>query len=171
MDRELRVSQASTEKVEREANASPHETEIKETSAMAVRIAKQTLPDTYFDLVKLFPLTHIRDGDHLAEARKVIEAMLEKHLDPGEQAYLDALTDLIESYEDAHEPIPDASEADVLGELMRANGFTQHKLAKRAGIAQSTISAVLNGTRTLTKEQVVALARLFRVSPAAFLPG
>ena len=53
---------------------------------------------------------------------------------------------------------------------MRANGLSQGRLQKAVGISQSTISAVLNGTRSLTKEQVIALARYFRVSPAAFLP-
>jgi HTH-type transcriptional regulator/antitoxin HigA len=66
--------------------------------------------------------------------------------------------------------MPDASEADVLRELMRSNGLSQPKLAKTAGIAQSTISAVLNGGRSLTKGQVVKLAKVFGVSPAVFLP-
>ena len=86
-------------------------------------------------------------------------------LDSGAEEYLAVLTDLVEAYEDEHHPIPDASEADVLRELMRSNGFSQPKLAKEVGIAQSTLSAVLNGTRSLTKGQVVTLARFFHVSP------
>lgn len=56
-------------------------------------------------------------------------------------------------------------------ELIRASGLTQPNLAKKVGIAQPTISAVLNGTRSLTKGQVITLARFFHVSPAAFLPA
>ena len=89
----------------------------------------------------------------------------------GAQEYLDALTDLVEIYEEKHVPIRDASEADVLRELMNANRLSQPKLARAAGISQSTISAVLNGTRSLTKEQVIALAKHFGIAPAAFLPG
>ena len=59
----------------------------------------------------------------------------------------------------------------MLRELMRGRGLSQPQLAKQVGIAQSTISAVLSGARSLTKEQVIALARFFNVSPAAFLPG
>lgn len=81
------------------------------------------------------------------------------------------MTDLIETYEDQHYPIPDASEADVLRELIRSNKLSQPLLAKRTGISQSTISAVLNGKRSLTKAQVVSLAKFFGVSPNAFLPG
>jgi HTH-type transcriptional regulator/antitoxin HigA len=128
-------------------------------------------PDTYFELVKQFPLTHVRDDDHLEAAQEVIDRLLQEDLDEGAQEYLGALTDLVETYEGEHVPIPGASEADVLRELMRANGLSQGRLQKAVGISQSTISAVLNGARSLTKEQVIALARYFRVSPAAFLPS
>jgi antitoxin component HigA of HigAB toxin-antitoxin module len=85
--------------------------------------------------------------------------------------YLDVLTDLIEQYEADHEPIPDASEADVLRLLMESNGLSQMALARKVGISQSTVSAVLHGTRSLTRDQVITLARFFNVGPGAFLPG
>src|SRR5436309_1659916 len=134
-------------------------------------IKTRTLPHTYFALVEQFPLTHIRDAAHLARAQEVLDRLLEKELDAGKRAYLDALTDLVETYEDEHEPIPNTSEEDVLRELMRANGLSQQELAKRVGISQSTISAVLGGTRSLTKRQIITLAKFFHVQPAAFLPN
>jgi HTH-type transcriptional regulator / antitoxin HigA len=137
---------------------------------MAGKHPTRTLPDTYFDLVRRFPLTHIRDDGHLSAAQEVLDRLLEQDLDEGAQEYLDALTDLVETYEGEHVTIPDASEADVLGELMRSNGLSQTGLAKAVGTSQSTICAVLNGTRSLTKDQVIALARFFHASPAAFLP-
>jgi HTH-type transcriptional regulator/antitoxin HigA len=138
---------------------------------MGVKTTAKALPDTYFELVKQFPLTHLRDDEHLEAAQQMIDQLLQKHLDPGEQAYLDVLTDLVEAYEEEHVPIPDASEADVLRELMASNGLSQPALARKVGIAQSTISAVLNGSRSLTKEQVVVLARFFHVAPGVFLPA
>jgi HTH-type transcriptional regulator / antitoxin HigA len=138
---------------------------------MAGPTAARILPGTYFKLVKRFPLTHIRDDGHLGAAQEVIDRLLQQDLDEGAQEYLDALTDLVETYEEEHVPLPDASEADVLRELMRSNGLSQAQLQKAVGISQSTLSAVLNSTRSLTKEQVVALARFFRVSAAAFLPA
>ena len=138
---------------------------------MAVKTAPRTLPATYFALVKQFPLIHIRDDDHLDAAQEMIDRLLEADRDEGAQEYLDALTDLVETYEHEHVLIPDASEADVLRALMGSNGLSQPKLAKEVGISQSTISAVLNGTRSLTKGQVVTLTRFFHVSPAAFLPA
>jgi HTH-type transcriptional regulator/antitoxin HigA len=137
---------------------------------MAVKTGKR-MTDTYFELVQQFPLTRIRDDAHLAEAQEVIDCLLGRNLDDGEQQYLDVLTDLVEAYEDEHHTIPDAPEADVLRLLMEANNLTQAKLAKVAGMAQSTISAVLNGNRSLTKDQVVKLAKVFGVSPTVFLPA
>jgi HTH-type transcriptional regulator/antitoxin HigA len=138
---------------------------------MAAKTASRKMPDTYFQLVRQFPLAQIRDRRHLAEALKVIDRLLEQNLDRGKQEYLDVLSDLVERYEDEHEPIPEASESDVLRELIRASGRSQTKLAKEVGIAQSTLSAVLNGDRALTREHVVTLARFFNVSPEVFLRG
>jgi HTH-type transcriptional regulator/antitoxin HigA len=137
---------------------------------MSTKTTGKTLPDTYFELVQQFPLTHIRTAGHLKAAQEMIDRLLEQKLDKGGREYLDALTDLVETYEDAHEPFADASEADVLSELMRANGLSQLRLAKAVSISQSTISAVLNGTRSLTRAQIVRAAAFFHVSPAAFLP-
>ena len=138
---------------------------------MPAKIASRKLSDTYFELVKAFPLTHIRDAAHLRQAHAMIDRLLRQILDPGAQAYLDVLTDLVEIHEASLAPIPDASEADVLRELMAANRLSQQALSKQVGIAQSTISAVLNGNRSLTKAQIGSLAKRFGVSPAIFLPS
>jgi HTH-type transcriptional regulator / antitoxin HigA len=133
-------------------------------------IAKaNAIPATYFKLVKQFPLIKIRDHDHLNAAFEVIDRLLVMEPDEGRQAYLDALTDLVEVYEDANVVFPDASESDVLRELMDANRLSQTQLAKEVKISQSTISAVLNGSRSLTKEQVTKLARRFNVPTTVFL--
>ncbi len=173
----MRLPQASAKEIGldnegfRETNAGSEPTEKEEIKAMAVKTAPWVLPDTYFDLVKQFPLTHLRDDDHLNAAQKMIDRLLQEDLDEGARQYLDVLTDLVENYEEKFVAMADVSEADVLRELMRSNGLSQPKLAKAAGIAQSTLSAVLNGSRSLTKGHVVKLAKFFNVSPAAFLPA
>ena len=138
---------------------------------MPVKTTKHRLPDTYFKLVKQFPLVHIRDDAHMRLASDTINCLLRKNRDKGAEEYLDVLTDLVEAYESQHVLILDPSEADVLRELMRANGLSQLRLAKEVKIAQSTISAVLTGDRSLTKDQVSRLAKFFQVSPAAFMPA
>ena len=138
---------------------------------MAVKTVKRRLPDTYFELVRRFPLIHVHDEKHLKEAQTVIDGLLQENLDEGGEAYLDALTDLVEVYEDEHEKFADASEADVFRVMMAANRLNQTELSKATKIAQSTISAVLNGSRSLTRGQVERLAKFFHVSPAVFFPS
>jgi antitoxin component HigA of HigAB toxin-antitoxin module len=133
-------------------------------------MAVKTAPASYFKLVERFPLASIRNDTHLKRAIAVLDELLRAPSDRGSKMYLDALTDLVERYEALHEPARAASQADVLRELMRSNGLTRKELEARVGIAQSTISAVLNGTRSLTKPQVVALSEYFAVRPTAFLP-
>jgi HTH-type transcriptional regulator/antitoxin HigA len=133
-------------------------------------MAVKTAPESYFKLVERFPLASIRNDAHLKRAIAVLGELLGAPSDKGTKMYLDALTDLVERYETLHEPARAVSQADVLRELMRSNGLTRKELEARVGIAQSTISAVLNGTRSLTRAQVVALANHFVVRPTAFLP-
>ena len=129
------------------------------------------MPDSYFKLVERFPLPHIRSLRHLGQAIALVDELLQKHVDRGAQEYLDALSDLIATYEDEHAPIPDASESDVLRELMRSSGHKQMALSKAVGISQSTLSAILTGEREMTKSHMVALAKFFNVPPSVFLPS
>jgi HTH-type transcriptional regulator / antitoxin HigA len=122
-------------------------------------------------LVRQFPRTRIKDDKHLDAAARVIDRLLQEDLDAWAQEYLDVLTDPVEADDSQHVPMPDASEADVLRELMRSNRLNQSELSKRVGIAQSTISAVLAGDRVLTKDHMIKLATCFNVSPAAFMPA
>lgn len=147
--------------------------QVQPAESRTIRRATQTNPpdlETYLNLVIEFPLVPIGDDDHLARAGAVLDRLLQQDLDRGQQDYLEVLTDLVEKYEEEHVPIPDASESDVLRELMRSHGLSQNALKARTGIAQPTISAVLNGERSLTKEQVITLAGFFGVSPLAFMP-
>ena len=137
---------------------------------MSVKVVARRLPDTYFKLVKQFPLIHLKDEEDLAQAQEVLDKLLQRDLDEGGEAYLDALSDLVGVYEDENVLFPDAPARDVLRELVTSSGLSQQELAKKVGIAQSTISAVLNGNRKLTTDQLVKLAGHFKVSPAVFLP-
>jgi HTH-type transcriptional regulator / antitoxin HigA len=134
------------------------------------RKSRPTGLSKYIARVRSFPLEPIRDEAHLIEAQAVLDKLLQEDLDAGGEMYLGALTYLVEAYEEEHEPALDVSEADVLRELMRANGLTQKALEEKVGISQSTISAVLNGTRSLTRKQMLALSKQFLVHPSAFLP-
>ncbi len=128
--------------------------------------------DKYLSLVRQFPLRPIRSESELDRAVRVVDSLIDRPaLSPGEKDYLAVLTDLVEAYEDEHIPVPQVPDDRMLRHLIDARGVTQVDLARATGIASSTISAVLQGERRLTRQQVGAVAAYFGVDPGAFLFG
>jgi HTH-type transcriptional regulator / antitoxin HigA len=120
--------------------------------------------DSYLDLVLTFPLAVIKSDEHLDAAGKVLDRLLAKGgLDGGEEMYLDALSDLVASYEDEHHAIAPASDADMLRHLMEAKGVIQTQVSRETGIAKSTISEVLAGRRPFSRQMIRKLADYFKV--------
>src|SRR5208283_1062913 len=97
----------------------------------------------YLELVRRFLLRPIRSEGELDRAVKVIDSLIDRpSLSPGEQDYLDVLSDLVEAYEDKHHSMPPVSDARLLQHLIEAKGVTQTAVSQATGIANSTISAV-----------------------------
>ncbi len=120
--------------------------------------------DSYLELVLAFPLASIKSDEHLTEAQKVMDRLLAKgELDDGEELYLDALSDLVAAYEDAHHAIEPASDADMLRHLMEAKGVTQAQLSRETGMAKSSISEVLAGKKPFSRQMMRKLADYFKV--------
>ena len=119
--------------------------------------------DSYLELVLTLPLAVIKSEEHLAAAQKVLDRLLAKgKLDDGEEMYLDALSDLVASYEDEHHAIGPASDADMLRHLMEARGVTQTQVSRETGIAKSTISEVLGGKKAVQSADDPQAGRLFQ---------
>ena len=120
--------------------------------------------DSYLELVLASPLSSIRSDVQLNEAQIIMDRLLARgKLDDGEETYLDALSDLVAVYEDAHHPIEPASDADMLHHLLESRGVTQAQLSQEAGIAKSTISEVLAGKKRFSRQIIRKLAKYFRV--------
>src|SRR5690349_6445148 len=96
------------------------------------RTTNRGAPKGYLELVKRFPLRSIRTEEELDAATEVIGTLLRRDLDEAQEDYLSALTDLVEVYENKAHPVPDASEAEVLGLLMESNRLGQTQLAERS---------------------------------------
>ena len=101
-------------------------------------------------------------------------AVLDEVLDAGgadEASVLATLAerigDLVEAYEAARYPIPDARPVDVLAFLMEQHGLKQADLPEIG--AQSVVSEVLGGKRLLNLRQVSALSKRFGISADAFI--
>ena len=92
-----------------------------------------------------------------------------KKLDGGEQAYLDALCDLVVVYEDQYHQIPAASDADLLRHLMEAKGVTQIQIHNDTGLAKSGISEVLAGKKPFSKAMIGTLATYFHVPTSVLM--
>jgi HTH-type transcriptional regulator / antitoxin HigA len=124
----------------------------------------------YLDLVAAWPLrpivTAAAHGRALTMARELMDrARLSKEA----ADYLDVLVSLIEHYEATHDPVAPASDSELLSLLMDERGVTARQLAEATGVVGSTLSAVRNGKRRLTRDQVTQIANYFGVSPVAFI--
>lgn len=128
--------------------------------------------DHYFELVKQFPLRPIRTGAELDRAIAVIDSLLDQELTRAltkdEDDYLDVLSDLVEKYETETIPEPSMSDGDVLAAHLEARGMSQVELARGARMAESTVSAVIHGTRKLTREQIGRIAAFLKIEPGRF---
>ncbi|HEV3255854.1 MAG TPA: helix-turn-helix domain-containing protein [Gemmataceae bacterium] len=130
------------------------------------------IPKAYLRLVKRFLLQPLESEQELTEATALADELLQRaELLADEEKYLDVLCGLIEAYEDEHYPIADVSAARMLRFLIEQRGVTQQTVSKETGIANSTITALLQEHREMTRKHIETFARYFGVEPAVFLPG
>lgn len=120
--------------------------------------------DSYLALVMIFPLASISSDQHLAEAQRVMDSLLARGKpDHGEEIYLDALSDLVATYEDAHHNIGPASDADMLRHLLEAKAITPADFSRQTGLAKSSLSEVLAGKKPLSRQMIRKLSDYFGV--------
>jgi HTH-type transcriptional regulator/antitoxin HigA len=134
--------------------------------------AKRKPHPDYLALVKRFPLRSIASEAQYTAAAAVLDKLAirdESGLSPGEADYLDALSDLVERYDDGHHPVlSGVPPVDLLKALMEDRGVTTADLIKLLG-SQPVVSMILNGKREISKEQAKKLAAHFRIDAGAFI--
>jgi HTH-type transcriptional regulator/antitoxin HigA len=134
-----------------------------------VRTLTRNERDDYMSFVRRFPLTSIRSESELLAAQEVIDELLKApRLKNGAIQYLDALSDLVMAYENIHHAIAAPSDAELLQHLMDSRAINQSALHKATGIAISTISEILTGRRTFSKDVIAKLSRYFGVDKGLF---
>jgi HTH-type transcriptional regulator / antitoxin HigA len=94
--------------------------------------------------------------------------LLGENITAEEAEVLQLLTVLIEDYEDQYYQLKTATPIDILQELMSVRGLKQKDLLEVFG-SKGIASEVINGKRTISKNQAKALGEFFHVSPALFL--
>jgi HTH-type transcriptional regulator/antitoxin HigA len=124
--------------------------------------------DDYLELVRRFPLVPIRNDAHLKQAVRMIDELSiidEEKLSMGQSDYLMVLSDLVERFEDAHDPFEAAFDdgIDALRYLLEQHQMTASDLGRLLGNRQHG-AAILRRARQLSKANVLKLASHFNVS-------
>ena len=124
----------------------------------------------YKALARMVPLKAItREADY-KKAVTTLEELLEagganeRHPLAG---LVEALGEMIESYEARAHRMPEASPRDALMHLMQAHGLKQTDLIDLA--SQGAISAILNGKREISRQLAVKLGERFAVPAGVFV--
>lgn len=136
---------------------------------MAIVTTKQRCSARYLKLIKRYPLRPIRSEAELDVAISVLNTLLDRpKLAQDEKDYRDVLGDLIHQFESEYYPPEPVSDAEMLRHLIEAKEATQASVAKDCEIAESTISAILAGSRKPTRNHIAKFARHFHVSQEVF---
>jgi HTH-type transcriptional regulator / antitoxin HigA len=103
----------------------------------------------------------------------VAEKLLNKRLDrtTEETALLMLVVKLIEDYESIHHNLDDWEKStpnELLRHMMAASGTRNVDLIGIIG-SSGVVSEVVNGHRTISKEQAKSLGKFFQISPALFI--
>jgi HTH-type transcriptional regulator/antitoxin HigA len=133
----------------------------------------KTAADSYFALVKRFPLRPIRSAREYDTAVEVMNKLAvrdEGTLDSGEQDYLDAITLFVEAFDNEHFHVDtcDVAPLELLEHLMESRGMNVSDLGKVMG-SQPLASMILSGKREISRDKAKLLAAHFGLRTGAFV--
>lgn len=128
---------------------------------------------SYQQLLKRYPLLPIKTRTDYERASMVLQDLFGREdLDADENGYVETLTLLIETYEDAHENLDalaeDISPLDALKSILDSHGMKSKDLGGIIG-SESGASLILNGKREISKSQAKILAKRFNVDAGLFI--
>ena len=125
----------------------------------------------YLELIRQYPLRPIRTKSHYAGAAAMLDKLvLRDDLSVGERDYLDVLTGLVEVYDRAHFQFAVArTPLERLKAAMEDAEVTPAQLQEILGLAQPSVSMIMNGKRALSKQSILKLAERFKVDSSYFL--
>jgi HTH-type transcriptional regulator/antitoxin HigA len=89
-----------------------------------------------------FPLRPLRTERDLDRAAKIVnELAVRGNLSRGEQDYLDVVTDMVDTYERNHHPIPDLTSPEMLRQLFDERGLSQAEAAGARFVSNASVAA------------------------------
>jgi HTH-type transcriptional regulator/antitoxin HigA len=126
-------------------------------------------PETYEELVRLYPPRKIHDQVELETATEVADWIALQAKNDAQLDYLELLGDLMDEYENAGKTDKTSSPLEILNYLIEENGVTTRELGKTLGIDHSVAARILRGERTITVDHAKSLGARFKMDPKAFL--
>src|ERR1700726_4640396 len=126
-------------------------------------------PETYEELVRLYPPRKIHDQIELEHATEVADWIAIRAKNDAQLDYLELLGDLMDEYENAGKPDKASSPLEILNYLVEENGISTRGLGKILGIDHSVAARILKGERAITVEHAKSLVPRFKMAPEAFL--
>ncbi len=133
----------------------------------------EKLTNTWRANAEVINLRRPRGEAEHEELIALIEKLLElSHPDPTQSPYsmlLDTAMTYASDWEDANIEIPQSDPVNVLRALMESHGLRQADLVHAGVIDQPSLSRVLRGERTISKNMALQLASYFKVSASLFL--
>ena len=123
------------------------------------------------DPAKYAPLLAIRNEREydaaVAQLNQLVDEIGDNPRNP-RYRFIDTLSVLIETYDEEHYRIPDASPVDLIKFLMEQHGLSQGDVPEIG--SQGVVSEILRGKRELNVRQIQALSRRFHLPVGAFFP-
>lgn len=138
---------------------------IKEIGKMTVTFSQ----DKYgLLLAKYQPKVIITEGENEEAIALAQELEHRSYLTIEEEILLELLYVLIEQFETENYPIPEGNSLEILKHLMIENEIKQEDLVGIIG-SRGVVSEVVNGKRSISKNQAKSLAEFFKVSVELFI--
>jgi antitoxin component HigA of HigAB toxin-antitoxin module len=123
--------------------------------------APKTVPDSYMDLIRKFPLRRLKTSAEHLRAKTLVLRLSPGKPSRGTADYLDVLIDLIADFEKRSGQAADTSElsaADLVRHRIEQRGMSISALAREIDVPQSNLSEMLSGKRDWSKAAIRGLA-------------
>ena len=137
------------------------------TTPMELKLHRTRYSSLLAEVAPMVPRTEKENERLLAEIEKLM-AKGEKNLSPEEDALLELLTQLVETFEKRVYPRAKTSPAELVAFLLEQRGLYPRDLWSVLG-SKGRVSELLSGRREVSKDQAKRLAAFFHISPAAFI--
>jgi len=125
----------------------------------------------YIRLANRIVVKAIETEEELDRMVTAVEGLMDKgenNLSAEESALLETLAILIQAYDDRNRALPPEPPSKMLAYLMETSGRTAKDILPVFG-TRGRVSEILNGKRSISKEQAKKLATLFKVSADLFI--